>query len=368
MKFSVNKQEITEAVNNLQRSVSTKAAIPALEGILIQTEDQTLRMSAYNMEIGLSTVIPALIGESGKIVLSAKLFGDIVRRMPADTLDFSIDEKNIATIRSGMSEFTIIGIPAEDFPEFPSFENDSVINLPANLLKSMIGQTLFAVSESDTKPIHQGSLFNIVNGTLDVVSVDGYRLAVRTEKIDYPSDTYFVIPGKTLSELLKILPDSDTNVTLYVGLRNIRIETDGYTLFSSLFEGEFLDYHAAIPANSTTNLVVNTREFINSVERVSLLITEKLKSPVRCICDSGEIRISCATAIGKASDAISAEIDGAPVEIGFNSKYLLDALRNADCDEVLVQMSGPLSPMKVLPREGNSFLFLVLPVRIRSDV
>lgn len=367
MKFSVNKQDITEAVNNLQRSVSTKSSIPALEGILIQTEDQTLRMSAYNMEIGLSTVIPALIGESGKTVLSAKLFGDIVRRMPADTLDFSIDEKNIATIRSGMSEFTIIGIPAEDFPEFPSFENDSVIKLPANMLKSMIGQTLFAVSESDTKPIHQGSLFNIVNGTLDVVSVDGYRLAVRTEKIDFPDDTYFVIPGKTLSELLKILPD-DTNVTLYVGLRNIRIETDGYTLFSSLFEGEFLDYHAAIPDSSTTNLVVNTREFINSVERVSLLITEKLKSPVRCICDDGEIRISCATAIGKASDAIPAQIDGAPVEIGFNSKYLLDALRNADCDEVLVQLGGPLSPMKVLPREGNSFLFLVLPVRIRTDV
>lgn len=173
-----------------------------------------------------------------------------------------------------------------------------------------------------------------------MVSVDGYRLAVRTEKIDFPDDTYFVIPGKTLSELLKILPDDDTNVTLYVGLRNIRIETDGYTLFSSLFEGEFLDYHAAIPDSSTTNLVVNTREFINSVERVSLLITEKLKSPVRCICDDGEIRISCATAIGKASDAIPAQIDGAPVEIGFNSKYLLDALRNADCDEVLVQLGG----------------------------
>lgn len=367
MKFSVSKQDMTEAVTNLQRAVSTKSSIPALEGILIKTDDGALTLSAYNLEIGMSTTIPALIGESGRIVLSARLFGDIVRRMPADTMDVSIDKNYIATIRSGMSEFTIIGMPAEEFPEFPSFENDSVIRMPSNVLKSMIGQTLFAISESDTKPIHQGSLFNIVDGTLDVVSVDGYRLAVRTEAINYDEDTYFVIPGKTLSELLKLLRDDDSNVTFYVGMRNIRIETESYTLLSSLFEGEFLDYKAAIPAAGDTNIIVNTREFINSVERVSLLITEKLKSPVRCICENDEIRISCSTAIGKASDAINAQIVGNPVEIGFNSKYLLDALRNADCDEVLVQMKGSLSPMKIMPKEGNSFLFLVLPVRIRAN-
>ena len=367
MKFTVNKSDITEAVSNIQRAVSTKTSIPALEGILLSATETGLELCAYDLELGITTVIPAFVMEPGKAVLSAKLFSDIVRRTPAETVTVSVDEKNMATLESGYSRFSIIGIPAEEFPELPKLSDSTQISLPGALLKSMIRQTLFAIAESDAKPIHQGSLFSLENGILDVVSVDGYRLAVRREPVDFSEDLSFVVPGKTLSELLKLIKDSEEPVEISAGRRHILFKIDNYTVISSLLEGEFLNYKAAIPPESQTEVVLKTREAIDSVERVSLLITDRLKSPIRCLFDNSEVKLNCTTSMGRASDQLDVEMTGQSVEIGFNNRYLLEALRNTECDEVKVQLGGPLSPMKVVPKEGDSFLFLVLPVRLKSE-
>lgn len=367
MKFTVNKSDITEAVSNIQRAVSTKTSIPALEGILLSATETGLELCAYDLELGITTVIPAFVTEPGKAVLSAKLFSDIVRRTPAETVTVSVDEKNMATLESGYSRFSIIGIPAEEFPELPKLSDSTQISLPGALLKSMIRQTLFAIAESDAKPIHQGSLFSLENGILDVVSVDGYRLAVRREPVDFSEDLSFVVPGKTLSELLKLIKDSEEPVEISAGRRHILFKIDNYTVISSLLEGEFLNYKAAIPPESQTEVVLKTREAIDSVERVSLLITDRLKSPIRCLFDNNEVKLNCTTSMGRASDQLDVEMTGQSVEIGFNNRYLLEALRNTECDEVKVQLGGPLSPMKVVPKEGDSFLFLVLPVRLKSE-
>lgn len=367
MKFTVNKSDITEAVSNIQRAVSTKTSIPALEGILLSATETGLELCAYDLELGITTVIPAFMMEPGKAVLSAKLFSDIVRRTPAETVTVSVDEKNMATLESGYSRFSIIGIPAEEFPELPKLSDSTQISLPGALLKSMIRQTLFAIAESDAKPIHQGSLFSLENDILDVVSVDGYRLAVRREPVDFSEDLSFVVPGKTLSELLKLIKDSEEPVEISAGRRHILFKIDNYTVISSLLEGEFLNYKAAIPPESQTEVVLKTREAIDSVERVSLLITDRLKSPIRCLFDNNEVKLNCTTSMGRASDQLDVEMTGQSVEIGFNNRYLLEALRNTECDEVKVQLGGPLSPMKVVPKEGDSFLFLVLPVRLKSE-
>ena len=367
MKFTVNKSDITEAVSNIQRAVSTKTSIPALEGILLSATETGLELCAYDLELGITTVIPAFVMEPGKAVLSAKLFSDIVRRTPAETVTVSVDEKNMATLESGYSRFSIIGIPAEEFPELPKLSDSTQISLPGALLKSMIRQTLFAIAESDAKPIYQGSLFSLENGILDVVSVDGYRLAVRREPVDFSEDLSFVVPGKTLSELLKLIKDSEEPVEISAGRRHILFKIDNYTVISSLLEGEFLNYKAAIPPESQTEVVLKTREAIDSVERVSLLITDRLKSPIRCLFDNNEVKLNCTTSMGRASDQLDVEMTGQSVEIGFNNRYLLEALRNTECDEVKVQLGGPLSPMKVVPKEGDSFLFLVLPVRLKSE-
>lgn len=234
MKFTVNKSDITEAVGNIQRAVSTKTSIPALEGILLGADENGLELCAYDLELGITTVIPAFVTEPGKAVLSAKLFSDIVRRTPAETITVTVDEKNMATLESGYSRFSIIGIPAEEFPELPKLSDSTQFSLAGSLLKSMIRQTLFAIAESDAKPIHQGSLFNMEKGVLDVVSVDGYRLAKRSEPIQFEEDLSFVVPGKTLSEILKLIKDSDDPVEISAGRRHILFKIDNYTVISML--------------------------------------------------------------------------------------------------------------------------------------
>ncbi|MEG1427302.1 MAG: DNA polymerase III subunit beta [Oscillospiraceae bacterium] len=365
MKFSVNKKELGDAVTNIQRAVSTKTSIPALEGILIKSVDNAISLTAYDLELGMQTIVNASIAEHGKIVLSAKLFSDIVKKAPSDSISFTIDEKNIATIESGNSNFTIIGINPEEFPELPQIGGTESLIIPGETIKSMIRQTIFAVAENDSKPIHQGSLFVADNGTLEVISVDGYRLAIRREKIDSATNTSFVVPGKTLSEVLKITGDED--VEIFPGRRYIMFQIGRYTIVSGILEGEFLDYQSAIPKQHTSEVSVKTREFIESTERVSLLISDRLKSPIRCSFEDNEIRISCTTTMGRASDELSAIISGNNVEMGFNNRYLLDALRNSECDEVKIMLTGSLNPMVIMPKEGDSFLFLVLPVRLKSE-
>lgn len=368
MQFTIEKRTLSEAVGNLQRAVSTKTSIPALEGILIRTGEEKISLSAYDLEIGMQTELPAVITEPGAIILTAKLFSEIVRKSPAEDLTVETDDRFTATITSGVSCFTIIGMNAAEFPEFPKITDTDTVSLPSNVLKSMIRQTLFAVADSNAKPIHQGSLFKIEDNVLDVVSVDGYRLALRREAIQYAGSLDFVVPGKTLGEVLKLLRDDDSTVEIFPSRRHILFKIDNYTVLSALLEGEFLDYKAALPKDSKTEAIVTTRTLIDSVERVSLLITDRLKSPVRCVFSEDTIKLLCATTMGRANDQIEAKITGEPIEIGFNNKYLLDALRAAESDEVRMQLGSPISPMLILPKEGDAFSFLVLPVRLRSEI
>ncbi|WP_418778430.1 DNA polymerase III subunit beta [Hominenteromicrobium sp.] len=368
MKFTVEKRLLNEAVTNLQRAVSSKTSIPALEGILIRSEENRLVLTAYDLEIGMQTELPAIISAPGAIILTAKLFAEIVRRSPDEDITIDVDDRNTATITSGVSCFTIIGMDSAEFPELPKITDADTIKMPQELLKSMIRQTLFAVADSTAKPIHQGSLFKIENGNLDVVSVDGYRLALRREAINYANNTEFVVPGKTLSEVLKLLKDSEGEAKICPSRRHILFRIDNYTVISALLEGEFLDYKSALPKDKKTEVTVSTRTMIESVERVSLLITDRLKSPVRCVIGEDTVKLFCTTTMGRATDQISAEISGDQLEIGFNNKYLLDALRAAETDEVRLQLGGPISPMLVLPKEGDAFSFLVLPVRLRSEM
>jgi DNA polymerase-3 subunit beta len=232
----------------------------------------------------------------------------------------------------------------------------------------MIDQTLFAISQSDAKPIHTGSLFELEDGIIQVVSVDGYRLALRREHVSSTDSLRFVVPGRTLTEVSRILdPDSEEEAECYVARKHVFFQAGQYEVYSRLLEGDFLDYQAAIPKNGSIRVRVSTREMIDSVDRVSLLINDRLKSPLRVKFEKSEILLSCSTALGRASDSFHAENEGEPIEMGFNNRYLLDALRSTDCDEVILEIAGPLSPMKVLPVDGDSFLFLVLPVRLRTE-
>ena len=367
MKIQCQKSQLVEAVSNVQRAVSSKSTLAALEGILLKTTTNgDLKLCGYDLELGITTVIEAQVDEPGEVVLSARLFGDIVRRLPDETVTILVDEKMITQITCGPSEFSIVGIPSSEYPELPSVEGASSIDLTSPILKSMIRQTLFAVSTSDSKPIHTGAKFDIKNRTLRVVAVDGCRLAMRSEAINCDEVTDFVVPGRTLGEALKLMEGDDGDVQIGVGRRHIVMNVGNYAVISRLLEGDFLDFDKSIPRGARFDIPVPPRRFIEAVERMSLVVSERLKSPIHCKITGGEIRFSCETAIGTAADRFAIEPVDDEIEIGFNYRSLLDAFRAAETDEVRVQIIQNNAPVKILPKEGDSFLFLVLPVMLKA--
>ena len=368
MKFSCEKSLLVDAVMNVSRVIPSKSSIPSLEGIKITAQAGTLILCGYDMEAGIKTSIQANVMEEGEIVLSARLFADMIRKM-GDEISVEVGEKYLTEIKSEKTEFTILGIPTDEYPELPSIRKGNGIKIEKLTLKSMIDQTLFAVAVTDTKPVHTGSLFEMKEGRLTLVSVDGYRLAIRNAQISGEEIPSFVVPGKVLAEISKLIRDDDNEALIMISGRHIVFEIGQYSVISRLLEGDFLDYRNSIPPSESTTVIISTRKLLESVERASLLISDRLRSPLRVLFDeSGVIKISCSTTIGKFSDEVACKIDGASVEMGFNNKYLLDALKAADTDEVAIKINGPLSPIKILPPTGDDFLFLVLPVRLRNEM
>ena len=354
-------------MTNVQKAVAQKSSIAALEGVLLESLEGMLSLCAYNTELAITTSIPATIYSSGSIVLNAHLFTEIVRKLPEDAVELELFDDFSVKIKSGRSRFNLMGINPEEFPSLPEVSEASSFVLSSETLKTMIRQTIFAVADVDTKPVHMGTLFDIKNKTITLVSVDGYRLALRTEPIKEDLELSFVVPGKTLREVLRLLPSEEQDLKISAGMRHIMFNVGECVVISRLLDGEFLDYGSTIPKDSANIVTVKTQEMIDSIERVSLLITDRLKSPVKCMMTKNKINISCVTIMGKADDEISSSSNiDSEVEIAFNNKYMLDALKNTDCDEIELHLNGALSPIKILPKEGNSFLFLVLPVRVKN--
>ena len=367
MKISCLRTDLVSAVSNVSRAVSAKASIPALEGVLIKAYNNNLNISGYNLEIGITTDVEATIKEEGEIVLSARLFLDIVRRLPEEIVMIETDDRLVTYITCGKVDYQIVGMSSVEYPDLPTFQQTDGITLNANVLRDMIRQTVYAVSDNNSKPIYTGSLFEISDGVLRIVAIDGFRMAIRSENVDSESKTSFVVPGKTQLEVLKLITDDDENVEIIVGQRHITFKINSYMVISRLIEGTFLDYKSTIPTGEKTELVINTRMMIDSVERMSLLNSERIQSPVRCKFNDNEIRMSCASAVGRANDVISVPVIGESVEIGFNNRYMLDALKNTDTDEVKMVLNGAVSPIVIKPVKGDSFLSIVVPVRLANE-
>lgn len=370
MKFSCEKSVLQTAISISSRAAAAKSAVPALEGLLIEA-GTAITVSGYDLKTGIRTTISADIEERGSIVLNARLFGDIVRKLSDDVLTIEVDENLTAHIQCGMSKFNIMGSPSSDFPELPSVDHQNSIQIPEKTLKSIISETNFAVSDNEARPIHTGSLFEIENGVLTVVSVDGYRLALRREQIENSEipNCDFVVPGSALNEVEKIASESDDLVKITLGSKHIMFTIGNTVLVSRRLEGEFLNYRNAIPQSGKYTVECDKKTLIDMVERVSLIISDKLKSPIRCTFGENVLKILSVTALGRASDECEIAGDGEGLEIGFNNKYLLDALKAAPADTIRIQLSTGVSPCILLPaKDGdNSFLYMILPVRLKAN-
>ncbi len=369
MKFSCEKALLQAAINTASRAVSTKSSIPALEGLLLQAEN-TLTVSGYNMQTGIRTTVDAQIEENGCIVLNARLFGDIIRKLPDDVLVFDSDAKLNVRVTCGDAYFEIQGIPADDYPELPEVEDQYSVTMQQGVLRAMIAQTSFAVSTNEARPVHTGSLFEITSEGLTVVAVDGFRLALRREKLEkFEGGAFkFVAPGSALNEVEKICEDSEDHAVITLGNRHLLFEVGATQLICRRLEGEFLDYKTAIPRNNPIKIHAEKRGMINSIDRVSVVISEKQKSPVRCIFDEDRVYMSTKTGNGEAKDVCRVAGDGGKLEIGFNNRYLMEALKYAPADEVKIELNTGISPAIIVPTEGEeNFLYMVLPVRLKNN-
>ena len=368
LKIICDKTLLSAAIDGVSRAVTPRSTIPALEGILLKAEGFNLTLTGYDMELGIVTTIEANVLEAGDIVLNAKLLNDMVRRMPAGQISISVADNGKTTIQGGVAQFEIQSMPAADFPQLPNTGAEDTLTIQTGVFRDMIERTLYAVSQDEKRPAHTGELFEIEPDHLTVVALDGFRLAIVDREVKANKEIRIIVPGKTMNEVLRLLAnDDEAEVHISANRRYIVFNTAGYTIMSRLIEGEFLNYKNVIPNGSRTQAVLDTKGFIETIERASLIITERLKNPLRITFTEGKVIVRCQTSLGRVMDEFAAACEGDEVEIGFNNRYLLDALRNARTEQVRVQLSGPLSPVKILPAEGNDFLYLVLPVRFRND-
>ncbi len=369
MKLTCNTKELNTACNNVIRAVNAKVTIPTIEGILMECGSGLLSLTGYDFEFGINTTLNVDVEEAGAIVINAKVLCDIIRKLADEEVTIETKGTSVSII-SGAAQYNITGIDANDYPELPSVNGGYPLELEQKMLYSMIIQTVFAVADTESnKPVYTGLKFDLQQGEITLIGVDGYRLAIRKEKAAYDGEPIsFIVPKKTIRELIKLMDtESENKISVAVGKRHIIFEVENYSIISRLLDGEFLDYRTTVPSVTATTVLLNTRDAIDCIERTLPVIENNQKNPIRCLFENDQLRVSTVSSLGRVVDYTHVNTSGDRVEIGFNSKFLLDALNAADTDEVRMEFNGAISPAKVMPLEGDSFIFLVLPVRLKNE-
>ena len=368
MRFTCEKSMLVSGLNIAGRTVAQKSSLSVIEGILCRA-GMGLSLTGYNMETAITYDIDAEVTDPGDCILPAKLFGDIIRRLPEGPVTVVVDEAYKVSIRAGYASFTISAESAEDYPELPDVNDGRPIHIPQSRLKELISGTIFAVSENQGRPIHTGVKFEVTNDSITTVAVDGFRLARRTFHPEESTqrELSFVVPAAGLKEVEKIVTDSDEDASFTLGPKHILFQMGSATLVCRLLEGDFLDWRKVVPTNCPIKLVAHVSDLMSSVERVGLIVSEKYKSPVRCTFSNQELMMRTNTTIGAAEDRCSLAGDGKDLEIGFNVRYLADALRVIPSEEVTLELTNGLSPIVLTPVEDKyDFAYMVLPVRIKN--
>ena len=367
MRFNCEKHILQEAIGIASRAVSSRSALPVLEGILFEAEGETLKLTGYDLKKAVFTSVDCSAVTAGSAVLNAKLMGEIVRSMPDGLVNVNVDE-NVAIIRCGKAEYTIPSMQSRDYPELPEFEEDRSFSMEQGLLKTMISETIFAVSDSESRPVYMGTLFKLEDGVLTMVSVDGYRLALRKEEVAGADVDKFIVPGSALSDVERICKDNEELIHISLSPKHVFFEIGDTSIISRRLEGEFLNYKSAIPEKFRYEMIIDRREMLQAVSRVALIVDDKTRVPIRLTFADGNIDIHCATAIGSGVDTCICEGNGGGTEIGFNHKYLSDALKAAPADEIKVCINTGSAPCVIKAADGSeSFTYLVLPIRLRND-
>ena len=366
MKFTCEKALLVSAISLASRTVSPKSTIPCLEGILIRA-GVGIQLTGFNLETGITVKVGATVLEAGSCVMPSRLFFDIIRKLPDEEVTIEVDPKYSVSIRGGASSFKITAMDAEDYPDLPEVDADNGVAIPQSAMRELIGSTLFSVSENQARPILTGCLVEVKDDGITMVAVDSTRLARRTWHAETPlgREMKFVVPAAALREVEKMLSESDENMQFLLGRKHLLFTIGDATLVCRLLEGEFIDWRRIIPQNNKILLTANVSTLMSSIERVSLIVPEKIKNPVRCTFGDNVADFRTINTIGSAHDTCSVSGNGGELEIGFNCRYLLDALRAVPGEEVHLELQNGLSPIIFTSAdEKHDFAYMVLPIRL----
>lgn len=377
MEFTIQRDQLTHAIGAVSKAVSSRTTIPILTGIKIVAHEEGIILTASDSDISIEQYIPAESGEHqwidnitpGSIVLPSRFLGEIVRKLPGEKVTISVHDRFVTTISSGRSQFNLNGMNAEDYPRLPQIEEDRVLSIPSDLLKTMIRQTVFAVSTTETRPILTGVMWSLENGNLTFVATDSHRLTTRKATVESATGLSFqniVIPGKSLLELSKILSDDDKLVDIVITDNQILVKVNHILFYSRILDGTYPDTSRIIPQNMKTEIILSTKEFLGAIERASLLARDGKNNVVRLFTrPDGVVEISSnIPEVGTVTEEIvPSSTEGEDVKISFNAKYMIDALRAVDSAEIRIGFTGAMSPFIIRPTDHDWILHLILPVR-----
>ena len=372
MKFVCYKDVIIKALNSVVKGVASKTTMPILEGILIQTNDDEIKLTTYDLEIGIEYTMKCEIKEQGSTVVNATMFTEIIRKLPDSEINISVNENNLLIIECEGALYKLATMNPDEFPELPKIEVENSITLEQSALKNMIRKTIFAVSSDENRPIFSGCLFEIKNNKLNVVAIDGFRLALRTINLPVPvNDFKAVIPAKTLNEVIKIISDSFDEIKIGVSKNQALFEMENCKLVTRILDGEFLNYSSVIPDNWQTRVRVNRDSLLNSFERISLIssssIEKEKKYPVKVSVDIGKMTISCTNQTGDAKEDVYISTEGKYLEAGFNPRYFLDCLKAVEDEEVFVEFGSNISPCLVKSVDNTDYVYMILTIRLKNE-
>lgn len=366
MIFSVERTKLLEAVSKLQSVVASKTSMPVLEGILISAEQGKITLVAYNLEMGMKKEIYAKCEEEGDIVINARLLAEILRKMNGMQVEISADDRLNCNIKSGEATFDIMGMAATDFPEIPTVSESNSFEIEAKILNQMKKGTSFAAAQTEgSKPILTGINISLFDGFIQFVAIDGYRLAIKKEKLSVQKEMEFTVTSKAINEAVKLIEDENELINVNVGERLISFEVNGYNFISRLLEGDFVNYQKTLPNGYKQKVTVNTRDLINTIERVSLLISESFTTPVRCYFNELNVVFTCATSQGRATETFNTKLEGENFEIGLNNHYLLDALKAIEDENVNILFNGSNAGVLITPIDNDNFKYMIMPMRLK---
>ncbi|MEC5188260.1 DNA polymerase-3 subunit beta [Geobacillus thermodenitrificans] len=376
MNISIDREALAKSVQDVMKAVSTRTTIPILTGIKLTANAHGMTLTGSDSDISIESFIPLEkegrllvdVKRPGSIVLQARFFAEIVKKLPQQTIEIETEDNFLTVIRSGHSEFRLNGLNAEEYPRLPQIEEENVFQIPADLLKTLIRQTVFAVSTSETRPILTGVNWKVENGELICTATDSHRLAMRKVKIEAENAISYnvVIPGKSLNELSKILDDGNAPVSIVITANQVLFKAEHLLFFSRLLDGNYPETARLIPTDSKTNMIVNAKEFLQAIDRASLLAREGRNNVVKLTTlPGGLLEISSISPeIGKVTEQLQTEsIEGEELNISFSAKYMMDALRALDGNDIQISFTGAMRPFLLRPLHTDSMLQLILPVR-----